>query len=192
MGFECNLSFGVQIATIIASVFGIIAYIIYLVHGNLGGVITAIFGLLFCLLLIVSEVYVFNGMKYVAFVLTIWGKGVMFLFLGFLIFARSGYPLFTAIFFWVMFVAYVVLFIIAKGTSPPLMQKNSPPEFEVSEADYYQQDGGAPPNVSTEPAIDPAERRYTDEESKPAAGFCAWKEKGPQRSAFECHGQAAA
>jgi hypothetical protein len=101
-------------------------------------------------------------------VLTIWGKGVLFLFLGFFIFATHGFNLFVAIFFWAVFVAYVILFFFADGSSVPLIQKNSPPNFEVSEADYYSQsDGRRATDVAMAPAANEpgeTERRYTEGE----------------------------
>jgi ABC-type transport system involved in multi-copper enzyme maturation permease subunit len=125
------------------------------VDANVGGIIFDVFLILFCLAIILSEIYVFEGMRYFAFILTIWGKGLMFLFMGFFEFRSAGIGLAAAIFFWVLFVVYVILFCIVGSSAPPLVQSNNPPEFQISDADYYKDEGGndPPPEKEKEPPV---------------------------------------
>jgi hypothetical protein len=137
MPIECNLPFAIQISTILGSTLGVIFAIIFMVNSNLGGVIFFIFVILFCVLVILSEVYVITPMRYTAFILTIWGKGMMFLFLGFFEFSTTGVGLAAGIIFWLLFIVYVAVFFVIGSTAPPLFQKETPPQFETTEADYY-------------------------------------------------------
>jgi hypothetical protein len=86
--------------------------------------------------MIVAEVHAFPVFRFVAFLLTIWGKGLMFLFLGFFEFRNRGVGLAAAIVFWALFAACVVLFFVIGTTAAPLTQKESPPEFATTDADY--------------------------------------------------------
>jgi hypothetical protein len=138
MPVECTLPFAIQITTIVASMLGIIfALVLVFDDANFGGVIFYAFIMFSCLLVILSEIYVVTLMRYVAFILTIWGKGMMFLFLGFFEFRAEGVGLAAAIIFWLLFIVYVTLFFVVGSTAPPLLQKQTPPQFETSEADYY-------------------------------------------------------
>jgi hypothetical protein len=141
MAITCNLAFAVQILTIIAGIWGIIVAIIFVItESDLGGIIFNAFLMLFCCLLIMSEIYVAAIMRYVAFIQTIWGKGCFFLFMGFFEFRQQGVGLAAAISFWILFILYVILFCVIGGTAPPLTQTNNPPQYETTEEEYYKEE----------------------------------------------------
>ena len=136
MGFSLGLI--IQFVAIVAGVLGI-ACSLYCIfkYFSVGGLILSIFTIIFCLIIIAVEVYIFEFFKYFAFILTFWGKGIMFLFMGFFIFSRDGFQLTCAIIFWVLFIIYVISFFIAKSSTKPLMQKEGPPQFTFSSSDVY-------------------------------------------------------
>lgn len=143
MAFVCNVAFAFQIVSIVAGCFGIIVAIVCLIKWfSVPGLIMDIFVILFSLIIIASEVYVFDFFKYFAFILVFWGKAIFYLFMGFLLFSTSGIGLVAAIIFWALFIAYIILHFVFHITSVPIMQKNSPPSFETSNTDYFN-DGAA-------------------------------------------------
>jgi hypothetical protein len=89
-----------------------------------------------------SELYVLPFFKFLTFTLTIWGKGLVYMFLGFFVFDTSGVGLFAAIVFWILAVLYVIMFFIAGIASLPLLQKNIPPQFQTCANDYFGEGGG--------------------------------------------------
>jgi hypothetical protein len=139
MAFVDHLSFILQLASIAGSGLSIVFAVILLsVQVNFGVVLFYVLIVFFCVLMIIAEVRVFPIFRYCAFMLTIWGKGLMFLFLGFFEFRDRGVGLAAAVLLWIMFVVYVTLFFFVRiKTSLPLMQKTAPPEFETTQADYF-------------------------------------------------------
>ncbi|KAH0792821.1 COPI associated protein [Histomonas meleagridis] len=80
---------------------------------------------------------------YFAFIITFWGKGIMYLFMGFFIFSKSStFAIVVAVIFWCLFVLCVISFFFAKGSSAPLLQKGEPPSFDLSSADFYGGESG--------------------------------------------------
>lgn len=135
---DCNLNFILQIVTIIAGAFGIIVAIVCICSWfSVPGLILDIFVIFFCLCIIFSELYVFSFFKYIAFIATFWGKGTLYLFIGFFLFSTSGIGLAAAIIFWALFIFYIIVAVITKTSSPPLLQKNSQPNWSVSNEDYF-------------------------------------------------------
>jgi hypothetical protein len=138
----CNLNLGVQILSIVAGAFGVAVGL----HNAIRWphtLVVSIFTIIFGLLVILVEVYVLPQFKYIAFLLTMWGKAATYLFMGFLVYANSGLQLAAAIVFWVLFVVYLIVFFVTKSSSPPLLQKGLPPSFATTEGDYYQGVGDA-------------------------------------------------
>ena len=99
----CNLSFALQIFSIIAGVFGaIVSLVCMFKYFSVEQLIISLFGILLSLIVIACELYIFEFFKYFAFVLTFWGKGLLYLFMAFFLFAPSGIGLVAAIIFWIM------------------------------------------------------------------------------------------
>jgi hypothetical protein len=148
---ECDARFVLQILTIVfgGCAAGIAIWLL-LKSVSLGGVIVTVFQVLFCALVIASELYVPEFYKYFVFLITVWGKGLMFFFIGFFICQRSGFGLFTALGCWGVCVFYVIWHFISAKASPPIFQKDNPPDFVVTSADYWD-DGLASPA----PLLDP-------------------------------------
>jgi hypothetical protein len=160
-----TFAFALQFATIIGGGLGIIfAALLISEHVDFGGVIFYLFAIFFCVLIIMSEIHAFPIFRYTAFILTIWGKGLMFLFLGCFEFRTGGVGLVAAILLWVMFILYIVLFFVLGKSSLPLTQKKTPPEFETKEADYYSE---APPPDEVNPSTtEPLDDGTADEPMK--------------------------
>lgn len=135
---EFSLGLIIQFIAILAGVLGIVCslYCIFK-YFSVGGLILSIFTIIFCLIIIAVEVYIFEFFKFFAFILTFWGKGIMFLFMGFFIFSRDGFQLTCAIIFWVLFVVYLISFFIAKSSTKPLFQAGGPPSFTFSSNEVY-------------------------------------------------------
>ena len=151
MGIEI-LSTILQYVAIVAGVFGIIvAFVCIFKYFSVGGLIVDIFVIFFCVCIVLSELYIFDFFKYIAFIITFWGKGILYLFMGFFLFSSHGIGLIAAIIFWALFVLYLIVGFLVKSYNPPLFQKNSQPNFSVSEGDYFN-DGGAANNGGGAPA----------------------------------------
>ena len=138
MGFKCNLNFALQIFSICAGVFGVIMGIVMIFeYFSIPSVILDAFVIFFSLCIIFSEVYVFQFFKYIAFIITFWGKAILYLSMGFFLFSTHGIGLVAAIIFWALTVFYIIVAIITRSASPPILQKNKQPEFESTDADYF-------------------------------------------------------
>ncbi|OHT15247.1 hypothetical protein TRFO_14285 [Tritrichomonas foetus] len=143
MGFVCNLNTVLQFVTIATGIFGVIIAIVLMIkYFGPAQIILDLVVIFFSLCIIASEIYVFDFFKYIAFLMTFWGKAALYLFMGFFLFAESGTGLVAAIVFWALFVFYVIVAFITKTTSPPLLQKNSQPSFSATDSDYFQQSEG--------------------------------------------------
>lgn len=147
LNFKFNVAFVTQIFSIIAGALGVVVSIMYMF--GYGGrfsfdrLILGLFGVIFSLIIIAAEIYVFDFFKYFAFILTFWGKGMMYLFMGFFLLNTSGFGIFVSIVFFALFLlSLCVHFILKKkGVSQPLLQKGAKsPKFKATASDYY--DGG--------------------------------------------------
>jgi membrane protein insertase Oxa1/YidC/SpoIIIJ len=138
----CNLNLILQSICVTAAAFGIVCAIVLFVealdYGSEGSAIAMVFVFIFCLFLLLVEVHVFNFLKYFAFLLTVWGKAVMYIFLGFFLYAHTSLGLAAAIIFWVFFVLFIVMVLLGAQTAPPLTQRNNPPQFETHSEKYFQ------------------------------------------------------
>ncbi|KAK8891663.1 hypothetical protein M9Y10_028883 [Tritrichomonas musculus] len=141
MGIEI-LSTILQYVAIAAGVFGIIvAFVCIFKYFSVGGLIVDIFVIFFCVCIVLSELYIFDFFKYIAFIVTFWGKGILYLFMGFFLFSSHGIGLVAAIIFWALFALYLIVGFLVKHYNPPLFQKNNQPNFSVSEQDYFGEGG---------------------------------------------------
>lgn len=152
MGIEI-LSTILQYLAIVAGVFGVIvAFVCIVKYFSVGGLIVNIFVIFFSVCIVLSELYIFDFFKYIAFIVTFWGKGILYLIMGFFLFGGEAIQIIAAIVFWVLFILYLVVGFLVKQYNPPLLQKNSQPTFSISEADYFDgsagggaNNGGSPP-----------------------------------------------
>ena len=144
MAFQCTVQFSFQVIALVAALFGIIAGFITMFTGGSNGFILFIRGvytIIFALVLGLIEVYVFSFFGYFGFLLKLWGKGIMYLFVGALLFATSGFGLACAIIYWACAVIYGILGIFFPVSAPPLLQggfRGYPPEIHVSSSEIYE------------------------------------------------------
>ena len=138
-----------QIIAICVSLFGIIAAIVLMVIAAVDfvGAVRHIFTILFCAALLLIELYIFSFFKYFGFLLKCWGKGLMYLLVGALLFQTSGLGLFAAIVFWILAVVFGIIAYFLPVTALPLFQGGvcgkSPPDVSVTANDVYEPDSGS-------------------------------------------------
>ena len=81
-----------------------------------------------------------------------WGKGLMYLFNGALLYGNSGFPLACAIIFWALGVAYIVLAFFVKQVALPMFQGgfcgSNPPSMACSSSEIYEDNEGNIEKVS--------------------------------------------
>ncbi|KAH0789744.1 COPI associated protein [Histomonas meleagridis] len=144
MGFKCTIQFAFQVIALVAAVFGIVAGFVTMFTGGDQGFILFVRGvytIIFALALGCIEVYVFKFFGYFGFLLKLWGKGLMYLFMGALLFATSGFGLACAIIYWACAVIYGILGIFFPVSAPPLLQggfRGSEPDVHVSSSEIYE------------------------------------------------------
>jgi hypothetical protein len=163
MAVIVNTGVVLQVISVLAAVFGVVCSLYELFETSknledarkLSKFILMLFVLLFCLFLIFAEIYVFDFFKYIAFILTTWGKALFYLFLGFFFYSDPrddslGFA--AAIIFWVLSILYLVMVFVSAGPARPIGQRAAPPKFEANSKDYYQdQTGGQPPQPQKQP-----------------------------------------
>ena len=136
---RCNLNAFVQWCSIIVGCFGIaVSIALIITEPSVGGIILCAFTILFSVMIVFSEIYVCGLFKYASFIITFWGKGILYLFIGFFIFSTDLLRLVSAVIFWAMFIVYIIFHCKTKSSSPPLCQKNKKPNFEAKQEDYYE------------------------------------------------------
>lgn len=141
---NCSVALIVQIVSIIAAIFGIIAAFIGMFTGTVTfvGIVRGIYTIIFCVFLILCEIYIFSFFKYFGFMFKNWGKALAYLFMGAMLFSSHGFGLACAIIFWILTIAYFVLAFIIKKVSPPLLQggakAGSPPSLEINSTEVYE------------------------------------------------------
>jgi hypothetical protein len=121
---QCSIPLIVQFCAILAGIFGVVAAFL-IIFNNPSGFndwIRGLYALFFCLTLIELEFYVFGFHKYFGFLLKSWGKGLMYLFVGALLFATSGYGLWCSIVYWAVAVVFGIVAIFVPIASRPLLQ----------------------------------------------------------------------
>ncbi|OHS95974.1 hypothetical protein TRFO_37869 [Tritrichomonas foetus] len=88
------------------------------------------------------EVYIFAFFKYFGFLLKPWGKALMYLFVGALLFQKNGFELFCGIIYWALAVVFCVMGFLIKQMPPPLMQGGlkggSPPDITIDANAIYE------------------------------------------------------
>ena len=128
----------VQIIAIVAAVFGIVAGCVgFFNFASFVSVVMNLFVILFFLVLLSVELYIFSWIKYFGFLLKPWGKAAVYLFMGALLFAKRGFGLACAIIFWVLFIFYVIISIFLHGAAPPIFQRKNVPNVSSNSDDYY-------------------------------------------------------
>ncbi|OHT07182.1 hypothetical protein TRFO_01318 [Tritrichomonas foetus] len=137
-----NYTLILQIISILAGIFGVVAGVIRCFSGGFGGFINGIITILFALFCLICEIYIFSFFRYFGFMFKNWGKGCMYLFMGALLFATSGFGLVCAIIFWALAIVYFVLAFFAKAVSPPVLQggwkSGSPPSMNIDASEIYE------------------------------------------------------
>ena len=138
-----------QIIAICVSLFGIIAAIVLMVITAIDfiGAVRHIFTIIFCLALFMLEIYIFSFFKYFGFLLKCWGKGLMYLLVGALLFQTSGFGLFCAIAFWVLAVVFGILAYFLPVMAVPAFQGGicgkAPPSIAITAKEVYEADSGS-------------------------------------------------
>lgn len=81
-------------------------------------------------------------MKYFGFLLKLWGKSIMYICVGCLIFNTDELAqVIIASCFWVLAVIYFIMNFVISGVNPPVFQRNTIPNVTTSSDDYYGTDG---------------------------------------------------
>jgi hypothetical protein len=114
----------VQICALVVSVFGIVASFLIMFDHPAGftGWMRGVYVLFFCVVLAEVEFYVFAFHRYFGFLLKNWGKGLMYLFVGALLFADSGYGLWCSIIYWVLAVVFGIVAFFVPVAARPMLQ----------------------------------------------------------------------
>jgi hypothetical protein len=120
----CTTPLVVQVCAIVVGLFGVIAsFLIMFDHpGSFINWVRGLYALAFALVLIELEFYVFGFHKYFGFLLKNWGKACMYLFVGGLLFWKSGYGLWCGIIYWVMAVVFGIVSFLVPVAARPLCQ----------------------------------------------------------------------
>ena len=146
MGLKCTIQFTFQIIAIVAAVFGVCSGFVTMFTGGSYGFILfvrGIYTIIFALALGCTEFYVFSFFSYFGFLLKLWGKGIMYLFMGALLFATSGFGLACAIIYWACAVIFGIVGIFFPVSAPPLLQgglRGEEPEIHVSSSKIYEKE----------------------------------------------------
>lgn len=129
----------VQIISIIAAVFGIVFTCIEISKvPGFSTMILDILILLFCLMLLMVEIYIFSCFRFFGFLLKNWGKALSYLIMGLLIFNENDtLRLVAGIVYWVLAIMYLIFTFICKGISYPLAQRGGVVTLQTSTSDYY-------------------------------------------------------
>ena len=125
MAFKCTVQFAFQIVAIILALIGIFEGIATLfLIGDFNTCIRGIYAIIFALVLGCVEIYVFSFFGYFGFLLKFWGKGIMYLIMGFLVFSAKAaeFVIAFAVIFWVCGVLFIIIGIFFPVAAPPLMQ----------------------------------------------------------------------
>ena len=131
------------------SAFGIVMAIIQMIMStiNFVAVVRNIFVLLFCAVLLILEIYIFRFVRHFGFLLKPWGKGIMYLLVGALLFQTSGLGMIAAIVFWGLAIVFCIVSIFLPVVALPAFQGGvcgkPPPEMEMRASDVYEQDSGS-------------------------------------------------
>lgn len=140
---DVTFPFILQIVALVAAVFGIASGLVHMFTGGGDGFVhfvRGVYTIIFALALGCVEVYIFGFYKYFGFLLKSWGKGIMYLFMGALLFATSGFGLVCAIIYWVLAVFFGIVGIFIPVTNPPFLQgtfRGSEPNIQVSSSEIY-------------------------------------------------------
>ena len=144
---NCNLPIVIQIACIIAGVFGVFASIVFMAkfaHGFLP-IIRSLFTLLLCIALIVVEFYLFPFVKYFGFILKAGGKSLAYLFIGGCLFGKGGFPLACAIIYWILAIALCIMEFLFPQMALPILQggyrEGDRPDLSISSSKLYRNQG---------------------------------------------------
>jgi hypothetical protein len=114
----------VQLSALIVGTFGVIASLLILLQrpDTVTGWIRGIFALFFSFVLIEIEFYVFGIHRYFGFLLKNWGKALMYLFVGALLFQMSGYGLWCAVVYWGLALIFGIIGIFVPIAQRPVLQ----------------------------------------------------------------------
>ncbi|KAH0790931.1 COPI associated protein [Histomonas meleagridis] len=85
------------------------------------------------------EVYVFQFFRYFALILKVWGKAIMYFFIGALLFSTHGFGLACTIIYWICAVGYGIVAWFFPVPAPPLLQggfKGAEPEIQLSYTEF--------------------------------------------------------
>jgi hypothetical protein len=138
-----DIPLSIQLSAILIGVLGVVAGIIQIFYIGSGmdafvGFVRAIYAIIFCLTLISVEIYVLPFFKYFGFLLKLWGKGLMYVFVGGLLFWNYGLGLACAIFYWIMAIIFGIIGIFFPVGAPPLAQRAARPDVAVSSSEIYE------------------------------------------------------
>jgi hypothetical protein len=134
---DVNVPLIVQICALLVGVFGVVAAFLIMFDHPAGftGWVRGVYALLFCLVLIEVEFFIFSFHKYFGFLLKNWGRGLMYLFVGALLFGTEGYGLWCAIIYWALAVVFGILSFFIPVAARPILQGGlcgSPSELELN------------------------------------------------------------
>jgi hypothetical protein len=113
--------------------------------------VRAAYTIVFCAALVCVEVYAFPFFKYFGVLLKMWGKAIMYLFVGALLYWNSGFGLACAIIYWILAVAFGIAGYFFRFASLPLMQRaGNPPDVGVSSSQIYEGQGQGQSQTQTQ------------------------------------------
>lgn len=145
MAVSCTVNLILQILSIALGVYGIIAGIVMMTNGSFRSIIMGVFVIIFGVALILVEVYIFGFFSYFGFLMKQWGKAIMYLFLGALLWGTSGMGLANVIIFWAAAIAYFIFAFVIPIVNAPILQggmnSGSPPDLTVNSTSIYEASG---------------------------------------------------
>lgn len=143
MAVVININFVIQCIAIVAGLFGCIAAIVGLCTHSFTfvGFVRFVYTFIFSGLLLSLEIYIMPFIKYFGFMLKTWGKGLMYLFVGALLFGSGDFEIFCSVLYWILAVAFGIISFFVPLAAPPLLQggiKNGQrPELSVKSSELY-------------------------------------------------------
>ena len=136
---EINLNYILQLTCIISGILGITtSFYQFIAISNLPSFILGSFVIVFSIFLISAEIYIFSFFKYFAFILTNWGKSILYLFIGALLY-NSNYliNLICSFLFWLLFIFFILMEFYVGKVSIPLYQKEDLIDLDVKTNEFF-------------------------------------------------------
>ena len=129
-----------QIVCIIVSVLGFLSGFYLLTSmTTFPTFVMGFFIVLFSVLLLLAEIYVFSFFKYFSFLLTNWGKAIMYFFLGSLFYNPAAtFNVILSFLYWILAGFFLVMTFVTGGVAKPLFQAADQIQISTNTNDFFE------------------------------------------------------